>query len=101
MGHDRDHGDWRISGHVARRRSARVRSADLRSRCPRWGSRVDRPSCHPYGRPKVVRMADGRHFSAEQSLTSLVAGAIEGHPDAWSALVTRLERVVWKSVNMM
>jgi len=46
-------------------------------------------------------MADGRQFSAEQSLTSLVAGAIDGHSDAWSALVTRLERVVWKSVNMM
>jgi RNA polymerase sigma factor (sigma-70 family) len=46
-------------------------------------------------------MADGRQFSAEQSLTSLVAGAIDGDSDAWSALVTRLERVVWKSVNMM
>jgi RNA polymerase sigma factor (sigma-70 family) len=54
-----------------------------------------------HARPKVVRMPDGRQFSAEQSLTSLVAGAIDGHPDAWSALVTRLERVVWKSVNMM
>jgi RNA polymerase sigma factor (sigma-70 family) len=46
-------------------------------------------------------MPDGRQFSAEQSLTSLVALAIDGHSDAWSALVARLERVVWKSVNMM
>jgi RNA polymerase sigma factor (sigma-70 family) len=46
-------------------------------------------------------MPDGLQFSAEQSLTSLVAGAIDGHPDAWEALVVRLERVVWKSVNMM
>ena len=46
-------------------------------------------------------MPDGRQFSAEQSLTGLVAGAIDGHPDAWVALVARLERVVWKSVNMM
>jgi len=46
-------------------------------------------------------MPDGRQFSAEQSLTGLVAGAIDGHADAWAALVARLERVVWKSVNMM
>jgi RNA polymerase sigma factor (sigma-70 family) len=46
-------------------------------------------------------MPDGLQFSAEQSLTSLVAGAIDGHADAWVALVARLERVVWKSVNMM
>ena len=46
-------------------------------------------------------MPDGRQFSAEQSLTGLVAGAIDGHADAWVALVARLERVVWKSVNMM
>jgi RNA polymerase sigma factor (sigma-70 family) len=46
-------------------------------------------------------MPDGRQFSAEQSLTGLVAGAIDGQPDAWVALVARLERVVWKSVNMM
>ena len=46
-------------------------------------------------------MPDGRQFSAEQSLSSLVAGAIDGHAAAWSALVERLQRVVWKSVNMM
>ncbi len=46
-------------------------------------------------------MPDGRQFSAEQSLTGLVGGAIDGHADAWVALVARLERVVWKSVNMM
>jgi RNA polymerase sigma factor (sigma-70 family) len=46
-------------------------------------------------------MPDGRQFSAEQPLASLVAGAIEGHEAAWNALVERLQRVVWKSVNMM
>ena len=46
-------------------------------------------------------MPDGRQFSAEQSLASLVEGAIDGHSAAWSALVERLQRVVWKSVNMM
>ena len=46
-------------------------------------------------------MPDGRHFSAEQPLASLVAGAIDGHDAAWDALVVRLQRVVWKSVNMM
>lgn len=46
-------------------------------------------------------MPSGRQFSAEQSLSSLVAGAIDGHAAAWNALVERLQRVVWKSVNMM
>jgi RNA polymerase sigma factor (sigma-70 family) len=31
----------------------------------------------------------------------LVTGALAGHQDAWNALVARLERVVWKAVNMM
>lgn len=31
----------------------------------------------------------------------LVAGALEGSGEAWNALVERLQRVVWKSVNMM
>jgi RNA polymerase sigma factor (sigma-70 family) len=46
-------------------------------------------------------MPDGLQFSAEQSLASLVASAIEGNEQAWSVLVERLQRVVWKSVNMM
>ncbi len=46
-------------------------------------------------------MADGLQFSPEQPLASLVAGAIDGHDAAWDALVVRLQRVVWKSVNMM
>jgi RNA polymerase sigma factor (sigma-70 family) len=46
-------------------------------------------------------MPDGRQFSAEQPLASLVAGAIDGDDAAWDALVERLQRVVWKSVNMM
>ncbi len=40
-------------------------------------------------------------FSADQPLPELVAGALAGHQSAWNALVERLERVVWKSVNMM
>jgi RNA polymerase sigma factor (sigma-70 family) len=46
-------------------------------------------------------MPDGRQFSPEQPLASLVAGAIDGSESAWNALVDRLQRVVWKSVNMM
>jgi len=46
-------------------------------------------------------MPDEQRFSAEQPLASLVAGAIDGHQAAWNALVERLQRVVWKSVNMM
>lgn len=46
-------------------------------------------------------MADERQFSADQPLTSLAQGAIDGHESAWNALVERLQRVVWKSVNMM
>lgn len=46
-------------------------------------------------------MADDLHFSADQPLPELVAGALAGHQLAWNALVERLQRVVWKSVNMM
>ena len=46
-------------------------------------------------------MADDLRFSAEQPLPDLVAGALAGHQAAWNALVERLQRVVWKSVNMM
>jgi RNA polymerase sigma factor (sigma-70 family) len=46
-------------------------------------------------------MADDLRFSAEQPLPDLVAGALAGHQLAWNALVERLQRVVWKSVNMM
>ncbi len=46
-------------------------------------------------------MATGAHFSPDQALGVLVAGALEGHSTAWDALVSRLERVVWKSVNML
>jgi RNA polymerase sigma factor (sigma-70 family) len=46
-------------------------------------------------------MASESRFSPEDPLASLVAGALDGHDAAWNALVARLERVVWKSVNMM
>ena len=46
-------------------------------------------------------MAAGPSFSPDQGLDVLVAGALDGHSSAWDALVSRLERVVWKSVNML
>jgi RNA polymerase sigma factor (sigma-70 family) len=46
-------------------------------------------------------MATEQRFSAEQPLETLVAAAITGSSAAWDVLVERLERVVWKSVNMM
>ena len=46
-------------------------------------------------------MATGAQFSPDQALGLLVTGALEGHSAAWNALVARLERVVWKSVNMV
>ena len=46
-------------------------------------------------------MASEPRFSPDDPLTALVAGALDGHGGAWDALVARLERVVWKSVNMM
>lgn len=52
-------------------------------------------------RRRVARMATEHRFSADQPLELLVAGALDGRSAAWDALVSRLERVVWKSVNMM
>jgi len=46
-------------------------------------------------------MASESRFSPDDPLESLVAGALGGEPAAWDAMVVRLERVVWKSVNMM
>ena len=40
-------------------------------------------------------------FDPDDGLGSLVAGALDGHAAAWNALVARLQRVVWKAVNMM
>jgi RNA polymerase sigma factor (sigma-70 family) len=45
-------------------------------------------------------MADDQRFSAA-SLPDVVAAAISGEQAAWNTLVERLQRVVWKSVNMM
>lgn len=46
-------------------------------------------------------MATEPAFLPDQPLDTLVSGALDGHGAAWNALVVRLERVVWKSVNMM
>lgn len=46
-------------------------------------------------------MAHDLRFDAGDPLGSLVAGSLDGHPAAWNALVDRLQRVVWKAVNMM
>jgi RNA polymerase sigma factor (sigma-70 family) len=44
-------------------------------------------------------VADDR-FVPTQPIPELVAGALAGQQAAWDALVERLHRVVWKSVNM-
>jgi RNA polymerase sigma factor (sigma-70 family) len=46
-------------------------------------------------------VASDQRFSRGDDLTDLVEAALAGHAAAWSALVERLERVVWKAVNMM
>ncbi len=46
-------------------------------------------------------MASESGFSADDPLDTLVAGALAGRGAAWDGLVVRLERVVWKAVNMM
>jgi RNA polymerase sigma factor (sigma-70 family) len=46
-------------------------------------------------------MAASERHSADQPLATLFAGALSGEAAAWNALVERLQRVVWKSVNMM
>jgi RNA polymerase sigma factor (sigma-70 family) len=46
-------------------------------------------------------MAMEHRYSADEPITQLVAGALAGDQAAWNALVERLQRVVWKSVNMM
>lgn len=46
-------------------------------------------------------MAGDLRSSPDEPLPDLVAGALAGDQTAWDALVERLHRVVWKSVNMM
>lgn len=46
-------------------------------------------------------MATDQRFSPGDDLAQLVAAALDGSDAAWRALVERLERVVWKAVNMM
>lgn len=52
-------------------------------------------------RRRVDEVARDPVFSADDRLDALVAGALAGHDAAWNALVERLQRVVWKAVNMM
>jgi RNA polymerase sigma factor (sigma-70 family) len=46
-------------------------------------------------------VAPDQRFSRGDDLAELVEAALAGHAAAWQALVERLERVVWKAVNMM
>ncbi len=46
-------------------------------------------------------MAERGRPLADEPIAELVARAVEGDERAWEALVVRLHRVVWKSVNMM
>jgi len=46
-------------------------------------------------------MSGDQRQRAGAPLAHLVAGALAGDQAAWDALVVRLERVVWKAVNMM
>lgn len=52
-------------------------------------------------RRRVAPVAPDLRFDPDDGLESLVVGALAGHDAAWSALVRRLQRVVWKAVNMM
>lgn len=46
-------------------------------------------------------MAHDQRFVADDGFGPLVAAALDGRQAAWDELVRRLERVVWKAVNMM
>lgn len=66
----------------------------------------DRSARHADERPlgrhrRVAGMAGEQRFSSSDDLAHLVAAALDRNEAAWAALVERLERVVWKSVNMM
>jgi RNA polymerase sigma factor (sigma-70 family) len=50
---------------------------------------------------RVDAVAHDLRFDPDGGLEALVAGALDGHQAAWNALVDRLQRVVWKAVNMM
>jgi RNA polymerase sigma factor (sigma-70 family) len=50
---------------------------------------------------RVNDVVGTQHFAPDEPFAVLVAAAIAGDQTAWNALVGRLERVVWKSVNMM
>lgn len=46
-------------------------------------------------------MPGDQRSAPDAALSSLVEGALAGDQAAWDALVVRLQRVVWKAVNMM
>ena len=50
---------------------------------------------------RVDAVAHDVRVDPDDRLEALVAGALDGHQAAWNALVDRLQRVVWKAVNMM
>lgn len=52
-------------------------------------------------RRRVGEVADDQRVDASGGFGPLVAAALDGRASAWNELVVRLERVVWKAVNMM
>lgn len=46
-------------------------------------------------------MAHDLRFDPDDGFAPLVAAALDGEHAAWNGLVERLQRVVWKAVNMM
>jgi RNA polymerase sigma factor (sigma-70 family) len=51
-------------------------------------------------RRRVQDVVHDERYSPADDLRALVAGALDGETAAWNALVERLQRVVWKAVNM-
>ena len=49
----------------------------------------------------MQHVASDQRFQPDDQLSELVVGSLAGHEAAWQALVVRLQRVVWKAVNMM
>jgi len=52
-------------------------------------------------RRRVGEVAHDQRDDASGGFGPLVAAALDGEQHAWNELVARLERVVWKAVNMM
>lgn len=52
-------------------------------------------------RRRVDAVAHHQRTDAHEGFGPLVSAALDGSSDAWNELVERLQRVVWKAVNMM